>query len=187
MTTGQLIADKYRLERVIGRGAMGTVWQAVHLGLEENVAVKLVARLVLAIARGPPALQGGSHGRGAAALPLRRAGLRHRRDRRRHPLHGDGAAGRRDAREAPAPRRRAAAGRRRPDHQPGGARPVARSRARHRAPRPEARQYLPRAFRRRRVGTDRQGARFRHRQDDRRATRARRPRAPARCSARRSS
>jgi serine/threonine-protein kinase len=42
-TTGQLIADKYRLERVIGRGAMGTVWQAVHLGLEENVAVKLVA------------------------------------------------------------------------------------------------------------------------------------------------
>ena len=42
--TGQLIDDKYRLERVIGRGAMGTVWQAVHLGLEENVAVKLVAR-----------------------------------------------------------------------------------------------------------------------------------------------
>ncbi len=40
----QLIADKYRLERVIGRGAMGTVWQAVHLGLEEPVAVKLVAR-----------------------------------------------------------------------------------------------------------------------------------------------
>ncbi len=41
---GQLIADKYRLERVIGRGAMGTVWQAVHLGLDEQVAVKLVAR-----------------------------------------------------------------------------------------------------------------------------------------------
>ncbi len=40
---GDVIAGKYRLERVIGRGAMGTVWEAVHLGLEDHVAVKLVA------------------------------------------------------------------------------------------------------------------------------------------------
>jgi eukaryotic-like serine/threonine-protein kinase len=40
---GQVVAEKYRLERVIGRGAMGTVWEAEHLGLGESVAVKLIA------------------------------------------------------------------------------------------------------------------------------------------------
>jgi eukaryotic-like serine/threonine-protein kinase len=41
---GQLLDGKYRLERRIGGGAMGTVWDAVHVGTGGHVAVKLVAK-----------------------------------------------------------------------------------------------------------------------------------------------
>jgi serine/threonine-protein kinase len=40
---GELLAGKYRLEQEIGRGAMGTVWSAVHLTLGQRVAIKLIA------------------------------------------------------------------------------------------------------------------------------------------------
>jgi serine/threonine-protein kinase len=40
---GEVIAEKYRLEREIGRGAMGTVWKAVHVTLGQKVAIKLIA------------------------------------------------------------------------------------------------------------------------------------------------
>ena len=40
---GDLIAGKYRLERELGRGAMGTVWAAVHATLGQRVAIKLIA------------------------------------------------------------------------------------------------------------------------------------------------
>lgn len=40
---GEVIADKYRLERELGRGAMGTVWAAVHVTLGQKVAIKLIA------------------------------------------------------------------------------------------------------------------------------------------------
>jgi len=39
---GELIADCYRLEEPIGRGAMGAVWRAVHVRLESPVAIKLL-------------------------------------------------------------------------------------------------------------------------------------------------
>jgi serine/threonine-protein kinase len=38
-----VIADKYRLERELGRGAMGTVWAAVHVTLGQKVAIKLIS------------------------------------------------------------------------------------------------------------------------------------------------
>jgi serine/threonine-protein kinase len=41
---GTLIAGKYQLERLIGRGGMGSVWAAMHLGLHQTVAVKLIAQ-----------------------------------------------------------------------------------------------------------------------------------------------
>ncbi|HEY4013237.1 MAG TPA: serine/threonine-protein kinase [Polyangiaceae bacterium] len=41
---GQVVGGKFRLESVIGRGAMGSVWTATHVSLGHRVAIKLVAR-----------------------------------------------------------------------------------------------------------------------------------------------
>ena len=38
----RLIAEKYRLDRLIGRGGIGAVYEAQHLGLDRAVAVKLL-------------------------------------------------------------------------------------------------------------------------------------------------
>jgi serine/threonine-protein kinase len=39
---GTLILDKYRLERKLGEGGMGSVWAAHHLALDTAVAIKLI-------------------------------------------------------------------------------------------------------------------------------------------------
>ncbi len=44
---GDVIADKYRLERVIGAGGVGVVFAATHLALDQRVAVKLLQRAAL--------------------------------------------------------------------------------------------------------------------------------------------
>ncbi len=41
---GAILFGKYRLERVIGTGRTGTVWLAVHMGLEEYRAIKCISR-----------------------------------------------------------------------------------------------------------------------------------------------
>ncbi|MGH9968760.1 MAG: serine/threonine-protein kinase [Pyrinomonadaceae bacterium] len=40
---GQVLDDKYRLERLLGQGGMGAVYLATHLGTERYVALKLIA------------------------------------------------------------------------------------------------------------------------------------------------
>src|SRR5215467_1194293 len=40
---GQVLDDKYRLDRLLGQGGMGTVFLATHLGTERYVALKLIA------------------------------------------------------------------------------------------------------------------------------------------------
>jgi eukaryotic-like serine/threonine-protein kinase len=44
---GDTIADKYRIERVLGRGGMGVVVAARHMGLGERVAIKFLLPHVL--------------------------------------------------------------------------------------------------------------------------------------------
>lgn len=40
--TGMIIADRYRVERLIGQGGMGSVWAARHLSLDQTVAIKFI-------------------------------------------------------------------------------------------------------------------------------------------------
>src|SRR6478672_11842672 len=40
---GEILDDKYRLERLLGQGGMGAVYLATHLGTERYVALKLIA------------------------------------------------------------------------------------------------------------------------------------------------
>lgn len=42
MTAGTLLADRYRIERLISRGGMGAVFEATQLGLDRAVAVKML-------------------------------------------------------------------------------------------------------------------------------------------------
>lgn len=42
VTPGTVLGDKYQIERCIGEGAMGVVFAARHLGLDETVAIKFV-------------------------------------------------------------------------------------------------------------------------------------------------
>ena len=40
---GQTLDDKYKIERELGRGGMGAVFLATHLGTERPVAIKIIA------------------------------------------------------------------------------------------------------------------------------------------------
>src|SRR6266480_1355297 len=40
---GQILDDKYKLERLLGQGGMGAVYLATHLGTDRFVALKLIA------------------------------------------------------------------------------------------------------------------------------------------------
>jgi serine/threonine-protein kinase len=39
---GKVVGDKYRVERLIGSGGMGTVWEGVHSALGQKVAIKFI-------------------------------------------------------------------------------------------------------------------------------------------------
>jgi len=42
IAAGRVLADKFKLVRLIGKGGMGSVWAAEHLGLRSEVAVKVI-------------------------------------------------------------------------------------------------------------------------------------------------
>jgi serine/threonine-protein kinase len=40
---GEVLDEKYRLEHLLGKGGMGAVYLATHLGTERYVALKLIS------------------------------------------------------------------------------------------------------------------------------------------------
>src|SRR5437764_783151 len=42
LAAGALVAEKYELLRLLGRGGMGEVWSARHVALGEDVAIKFL-------------------------------------------------------------------------------------------------------------------------------------------------
>src|SRR3954468_9088416 len=42
LSPGVVLAEKYRVERVLGRGGMGIVAAALHVQLDQRVAIKLM-------------------------------------------------------------------------------------------------------------------------------------------------
>src|SRR5262245_11118909 len=42
LTTGQILADTYRIEGLLGQGGMGAVYLAAHLRLPTKVAIKVL-------------------------------------------------------------------------------------------------------------------------------------------------
>jgi serine/threonine protein kinase len=58
LTPGSIVADKYRLISLIGRGGMGSVWRAEHLAWRSPVAVKLMDRATGATAEALARFQG---------------------------------------------------------------------------------------------------------------------------------
>lgn len=53
----QMLADRYRLLRKVGEGAMGEVWEAEHVHLSRRVAVKLLQRKIASDAEAAARLQ----------------------------------------------------------------------------------------------------------------------------------
>lgn len=93
-------AGKYAVERVIGRGGMGTVFEARHLRLGHHVAIKVLGHnlrghpeLVTRFEREARATGASSDGR--TVEPARRTRVRHRCHERWHSVHRHGAIERR--------------------------------------------------------------------------------------------
>src|SRR5258706_2441765 len=45
---GQVVADRYRIVRLIGEGGMGQVWEAQHLNINKRFAIKLLRPEIVA-------------------------------------------------------------------------------------------------------------------------------------------
>ena len=78
MDVPQVIAGRFRIEREIGTGGMGTVYRATHLGLERPVAIKIIKQEFAGDRDVPPSLPPGGAYHGALASSSRGNDLRRR-------------------------------------------------------------------------------------------------------------
>ena len=185
LSVGDVLADKYRIVRLLGRGGMGAVFAAEHTLLGQEVAIKLLLDDSARHRDARTAL----HQRGACGIEdpgrARRARLRRGQAARRQPVHRDGAIARRGSRQSARASRHLPADRRRRLPVAGNGGAGAGAPARHRPPRPQAVESVPGDPPGRR--TRHQGVGFRRGEDRQPAQRAGRPRhRPPRCSAHRS-
>jgi eukaryotic-like serine/threonine-protein kinase len=88
----EVLGERYRITRELGRGGMATVYLARDLKHARDVAVKVV-RPDLAAALGHGRFLRGDRDRGAAPPPAHRAALRLRPGARREPRRRRGAGG----------------------------------------------------------------------------------------------
>jgi serine/threonine-protein kinase len=51
LNVGDVVQERYRVERILGAGGMGVVVEATHIGLNERVAMKLLRREIVASPR----------------------------------------------------------------------------------------------------------------------------------------
>ena len=161
LSVGDVIAGKYRVERVLGIGGMGMVVAATHLDLEQRVAIKF---MLPSAAENPDTVARFLREARAAVKLTERARLPRARRRRASTtgapyivmeyLEGHDLA---HAPQAPRAARRRRGGRLRAAGLRGARRGA---RARHRPPRSQAREPVP--HRRARRHAHRQGARLRH-------------------------
>ena len=168
--TGQILDRRFRVERLLGRGGMGTVWRVQHVESLQELALKTIDP---GLAADPEAVDRFlREARAAGALRSRHvtrivdAQTRLRARRRAAAVPGDGAAGGAHAAGAagPAGRRPAGRGSARVGREPARARAGGRARARHRSSRPQAEQRLHRTRPRKRRPADREAVRLRHRE-----------------------
>jgi hypothetical protein len=47
LTNGMTIADRYKIVKVLGRGAMGSVYEAIQLSMDRKVAIKTLQKKLL--------------------------------------------------------------------------------------------------------------------------------------------
>ncbi len=148
LTENTVVAERFKLSKMIGQGGMGSVWQATDLRLSTTCAVKFIEGEMANMAEGAFALPARGAGRGAASQPARRADLRSRCVAGAS-VHRDGAPRRRGSRQAHHEAGRSAPERRRECRHPAGLpRPFEGACRGRRAPRSQARQHLPRERRR---------------------------------------
>ena len=160
VSPGDVLAGKYRVERVLGVGGMGVVVAARHLQLDERVALKFLREKV--IDEPEIVVRFLREARAVAKLRerSRRARARRRQPRERRAVHRDGAARGGDAEGAREARRRAAEGAGRGLRAAGVQRDRRGALARHRPPRHQADEPVSHVPPRR--PRAREGARLRH-------------------------
>ena len=74
MDSGQTIAGKYRLNRIIGSGGMASVWSATNIFTEREFAIKFMLPQVAPDARGGAAIPARGEGLGPGTWPMRHDG-----------------------------------------------------------------------------------------------------------------